>query len=158
MLEQDAGEVMSNDMGKLKPKTIGDLALTTNPPRVVREGYVAQSGTPCLPDWMTSLPEVKVELADKHKVDSATGFLDEAVSTLKARAVQRDAGEQGERSMSRAVNIFNAWTGGSMKTEDGWRFMIALKQAREIQGQYNRDDYVDLSAYSSLLGEEMSRK
>ena len=40
-----------------------------------------------------------------------------------------------------------------MSEEDGWRFMIALKQAREIQGDFHKDDYQDLVNYSALLGE-----
>ncbi|HET8685156.1 MAG TPA: DUF6378 domain-containing protein [Methanosarcina sp.] len=83
---------------------------------------------------------------------SAHGFLEEASETMKARAKLRDA-EGGERSMARTVAIFNAWTGNNLSEEDGWRFMIALKQAREIQGKFNRDDYVDMAAYTGLLGE-----
>ena len=85
-------------------------------------------------------------------VDSAHGFLEEASETMKARAQLRDA-QGGERSMAKTVAIFNAWTGNNLSEDDGWRFMISLKQAREVQGKYNRDDYVDLAAYCGLLGE-----
>lgn len=85
-------------------------------------------------------------------MDPAHGFLEEASDTMKARAQLRDA-QGGERSMARTVAIFNAWTGNNISEDDGWRFMIALKQAREVQGKYNRDDYVDLAAYCGLLGE-----
>lgn len=86
----------------------------------------------------------------------ASDFLEEAVTTMKKRALQRDT--ENERSMEKTVAIFNAWTGGSMTEADGWRFMICLKQAREIQGSFLRDDYVDLSAYAGLLGEHLSEK
>lgn len=87
------------------------------------------------------------------KSDSAAhGFLEEAVTTMRQRAQLRDAGN-GERSMARTVAIFKAWTDIDISEEDGWRFMIALKQARESQGKFNRDDYVDLAAYAGLLGE-----
>lgn len=85
-------------------------------------------------------------------VDSAHSFLEEASQTMKARAQLRDA-QGGERSMAKTVAIFNAWTGNNLSEDDGWRFMISLKQAREVQGKYNRDDYVDLAAYCGLLGE-----
>ena len=88
--------------------------------------------------------------------EHAHSFLDEAVTTMKARAVLRDSHGSGERSMEKTVAIFNAWTGNTISVEDGWRFMVALKQAREIQGFYNRDDYVDAAAYFGLLGEEES--
>ena len=81
-------------------------------------------------------------------------FLEEAVGTMMQRAAQRDT--EQERSMAKTVAIFNAWTGNSMSEADGWRFMICLKQAREIQGKFHKDDYVDLAAYSGLLGEHVA--
>jgi len=36
--------------------------------------------------------------------------------------------------------------------------MILLKMVRGRQGNYNRDDYVDLAAYGGLLGECVSSK
>jgi hypothetical protein len=60
--------------------------------------------------------------------------------------------------MEKTVAIFNAWTGSNMTVENGWRFMIALKQAREVQGKFNADDYVDGAAYFALLGEDESGK
>lgn len=90
-------------------------------------------------------------------IETAPGFLEEAAQTMRARAALRDAQETGERSMERTVSIFNIWTGNNLSVKDGWRFMVALKQAREIQGKYNRDDYVDLAAYASLLGEEEAK-
>lgn len=76
---------------------------------------------------------------------------------MRDRAAQRDT-QNGERSMARAVAIFNAWTDYKLTEEDGWRFMIALKQAREIQGNFNGDDYEDLTAYGGLLGECISEQ
>lgn len=95
-------------------------------------------------------------MVTKLSGSQAADFLEEAVTTMKKRAMQRDA--EQERSMARTVAIFNAWTGGSMSEADGWRFMICLKQAREIQGAYLRDDYVDLAAYTGLLGEHLAEK
>lgn len=83
---------------------------------------------------------------------TATNLLQEGQDILKARAVLRDS-DGGERSMARTVAIFNAWTDSNMSEEDGWRFMIALKQAREVQGDFHKDDYQDLVNYSALLGE-----
>lgn len=85
----------------------------------------------------------------------ADSFLEEALSVMKQRAALRDA-PGGERSMAKTVAIFNAWTDNNLSIEDGWRFMLALKQAREIQGKFHADDYADGSAYFALLGEERS--
>jgi hypothetical protein len=82
-------------------------------------------------------------------------FLEQSISAMKQRASLRDA-PAGERSMEKTVAIFNAWTGNTLSVEDGWRFMIALKQAREIQGSFHADDYTDGAAYFALLGEELS--
>ncbi len=85
----------------------------------------------------------------------AQDFLYEARQTLIDRADKRDSGS-GERSMARAVGIFQAWTGIELSEADGWRFMLALKMARERQGGYHADDYVDLCGYASLLGEHLA--
>jgi hypothetical protein len=86
---------------------------------------------------------------------SAVKFLEDGAKVLKARAQLRDQ-PAGERSMAKTVAIFNTWTGNNLSVEDGWRFMIALKQAREIQGAFHGDDYTDGAVYFSLLGEEES--
>jgi antirestriction protein len=79
-------------------------------------------------------------------------FLREAGQALEQRAALRDQ-PTGERSMARAVKIFEAWTGIELSELDGWRFMVALKQAREIQGNFCADDYTDGSGYFGLVGE-----
>jgi hypothetical protein len=85
----------------------------------------------------------------------AVQFLTAAGDAMRARARLRDT-PNGERSIEKTVAIFNAWTGNNLSPEDGWRFLIALKQAREIQGFFNDDDYTDMAAYAALLGEEES--
>ena len=75
-----------------------------------------------------------------------------ATDALADRAQQRDT-PTGERSMARAVSIFKAWTGVELSEADGWRFMVALKQAREVQGGLHADDYIDICGYSALLAE-----
>lgn len=77
-----------------------------------------------------------------------------ALDRMEKAAIERDA-PGGERSMQKTVDIFRAYTGIELTEEDGWRFMICLKMAREIQGMPKPDDYVDLIGYSSLLGESL---
>jgi len=86
---------------------------------------------------------------------SATTFLQAAQDRIDSVAAERDV-KDGERSMARAVEIFNAWTDCGMSVEDGWRFMLALKMARELQGKFNEGDYQDLAGYAALLGECLS--
>lgn len=96
------------------------------------------------------MSDLQAEKLHAHEV------LQEAVATMQKRAKQRDTKQ--ERSMAKTVAIFNAWTGSQMSEADGWRFMLCLKQAREIQGAFHRDDYVDLSAYAGLLAEHLAEE
>ena len=86
---------------------------------------------------------------------NAPDFLQSALDRIESAAQERDAPD-GERSMARAVAVFNALTDGHMAESDGWRFMLALKLAREVQGDPNADDYTDLAGYAALLGECVS--
>jgi hypothetical protein len=86
----------------------------------------------------------------------AQSILRASQERMQKAAVERDSPD-GERSMQKAVEIYKAWTGIVLSEDDGWRFMICLKQAREIQGEIHIDDYVDLSSYPSLLGESVQR-
>ncbi|NCQ56159.1 hypothetical protein GW797_08050 [Candidatus Parcubacteria bacterium] len=92
-----------------------------------------------------------------EQVDKAHTFLEEAGTVMKQRAALRDKPE-GERSMEAIVSTFNALTGKGLTEAEGWEFMILLKMVRGRQGNYNRDDYVDLAAYGGLLGECVSSK
>lgn len=90
---------------------------------------------------------------------TAPDFLLEAADTIGQRAAERDRAE-GERSMRRAVRIFNELRAGTcvngsgaLTERDGWLFMACLKLARMQGGKYRRDDYVDGAAYIALAGE-----
>ena len=86
----------------------------------------------------------------------AGDYLLEAADAISDRAAERDA-INGERSMARAVQMFNAWregsTGPGLSQRDGWIFMVLLKLSRARQGKFRRDDYVDAAAYCALAGE-----
>ncbi len=86
------------------------------------------------------------------KAEPAISFLEEARKTMEARAQLRDTPE-GERTAKKIADVFNAITGRDLTEADAWLFLIILKIVRGQSGSYNRDDYVDLSAYASLLGE-----
>jgi len=82
---------------------------------------------------------------------SAPGILKSAHKAIDQRAKDRDVA--AERSMRRAVDIFNAISDNELSEADGWTFMIALKLARSVQGKINMDDHVDMAGYAALLGE-----
>lgn len=81
----------------------------------------------------------------------AEDFLQSALDALKNRAAIRD--QDSERSMARAVKIYNAMSRIPIDEADGWRLMVALKLARSMQGSFHADDYIDMAGYAALLGE-----
>ncbi|QZI93291.1 hypothetical protein SIPHO075v1_p0068 [Vibrio phage PS65A.1] len=82
-------------------------------------------------------------------------FLEKGVGHMKDRASQRDA-EDGERSMKRCVEAFNALEGTNLTETQGWKFMVMLKMARSVSGDFTADDYEDMAAYAGLAGESAS--
>jgi hypothetical protein len=92
------------------------------------------------------------------QVEPAASFLKEAMAQMQARAELRDTPE-GERTAKQIAKVFNAITGNEITEADAWIFLIVLKLVRSMSGKYCKDDYVDLAAYASLLGEcESTRK
>ena len=82
----------------------------------------------------------------------AQDFLEAALNHLGDRAATYD-NPQGERSMGRTVQAFNTITGHKLTEEQGYLFMVLLKAVRSQQGKYKSDNYEDLTAYASLMGE-----
>lgn len=83
----------------------------------------------------------------------APAFCHKAAELMEDRGTERDQAN-GERSMARCVNAFNAMTGHALSVEDGWLFMIYLKHARMRGGAFKLDDYEDAVAYEALMAEE----
>ena len=88
---------------------------------------------------------------------NAIEILKNAVGHMKDRAEQYDAPD-GERSIEKTVDMFNALTGHRLTHEDGWVFMAFLKMVRSRQGQFKADNYEDGAAYFALAGEAASRE
>jgi len=82
----------------------------------------------------------------------ASDFLKQAQSEMQDRAKTYD-NPAGERSMQATVSAYNAITGQSMATVQGWLFMALLKAVRSQQGAYRSDSYTDGAAYFALMGE-----
>lgn len=90
------------------------------------------------------------------KPATAPEILQAGLDAMKQRAVIRDA-PAGERSAGKAADILTAWTGRQWVEEDVWRCMTAVKMAREQQGAFHLDDYVDAGSFFALLGECRAR-
>lgn len=88
---------------------------------------------------------------------TSTEFLLAAAENQAQRAALRDAPD-GERSMAKAVEMFNILYDTNLTEAQGWDFMSLLKKVRGSQGEYHEDDYLDDVSYSSLKAEAASRE
>lgn len=88
---------------------------------------------------------------------TAESLLQGSIDILRERATLRDS-PQGERSMAKCIDAFNALTGNHLSVLDGWKFMLCLKLSRSSQGRFHLDDYKDLIGYATLAGEEAANE
>ena len=87
----------------------------------------------------------------------AAELLGRAARHMHDRASTYDKPE-GERSMGRAVQAFNAITGRDLTESEGWLFMAMLKAVRGFTREsYHADSFEDLIAYTALLAEAKSK-
>lgn len=82
---------------------------------------------------------------------TAEDILNQVKEILTARGKNRDSKQ--ERSMAKAVQIFNAVNDRDITEQEGWNFMLCLKLARSRQGNFRQDDYLDLVGYAALEAE-----
>lgn len=84
---------------------------------------------------------------------SAPDLLDAAAGHIRARASTYDK-PQGERSMERTVQAFNAITGHDVSESQGWLFMELLKAVRDYTTEGGHaDSQEDRIAYAALAAE-----
>ncbi|VVE51578.1 hypothetical protein PCO31111_04755 [Pandoraea communis] len=89
---------------------------------------------------------------------TAGGLLFKAKEHMDARAEQYDKPE-GERSMGKAVEAFNAITGRDLCEPEGWLLLQVLKDVRLFQRPgYHADSAEDCIAYAALKGEAKARE
>lgn len=86
----------------------------------------------------------------------ATEFLQAAIDVQSERGKQYDSPE-GERSMGRTVQAFNAITGRDLTEAEGWLLLQVLKDVRQWSAKgFHADSALDGVAYSSLKAEALS--
>jgi hypothetical protein len=87
----------------------------------------------------------------------APALLDKAKQLMVDRAKQYDKPE-GERSMGKAVEAFNAITGRDLTEPEGWLLLQVLKDVRLFQRDgYHADSAEDCIAYAALKAEAKAR-
>ena len=86
----------------------------------------------------------------------APDILKKSAQHMLDRATTYDKPE-GERSMAKTVQAFNAITGRDITTAEGWLMLAVLKQVRAFQnpGKPHVDSLEDGPAYLALMAEAM---
>ena len=90
------------------------------------------------------------------KAMQATGFLSKALALLEERGKDYDQ-PQGERSMGKTVQAFNAITGHTLKESEGWLLLQLLKDVRQWSNpnSYHADSAEDCISYAALKAEAL---
>lgn len=90
-------------------------------------------------------------------MDNAPGFLKRAADLLAERAAQYNS-PQGERSMGKTVEAFNAITGRQLSEAEGWLLLQILKDVRQWKNPdaFHRDSAEDAIAYAALKAEALA--
>lgn len=89
-----------------------------------------------------------------QRTDTALDFLTNASELLDARGEQYDSAG-GERSMGKAVAMFNIATGRDLRESEGWLLMELLKIVRDCSTpkKAHIDSLNDCVAYAALKAE-----
>lgn len=106
--------------------------------------------------WVTN--KITGKPIDSSPKFTAPLMLKRASDLMIERAVQYDSPE-GERSMEKIVEAFNAITGKGITESQGWLLMVLLKLVRDnTRAVGHQDSCEDLIAYASLYGESRLNK
>ncbi|RLA60168.1 MAG: hypothetical protein DRQ89_13180 [Epsilonproteobacteria bacterium] len=84
-------------------------------------------------------------------MEQVTAILEQAITEIGGRAALYDQPD-GEESMPKVIRMFNTLYGRDLTVEEGWMMMVLLKAVRSANGDYKRDNYVDLAAYAAFAG------
>lgn len=107
-----------------------------------------------------SLGEIKGKLSEQEEPSlSATSFLKRAIELQEERGKDYDSPE-GERSMGKAVEAFNAITEKTLSEAEGWLLLQLLKDVRQwsVKGRYHKDSAEDCVSYAALKAEALSKQ
>lgn len=120
----------------------GSISSIAAPPAGVDDGEGELPSEVITPPAEQTVPEPK-----------AAELLGRAARHMHDRASIYDKPE-GERSMGKAVEAFNAISGKQLTESEGWMFMAVLKMVRGFtREQYHADSFEDWIAYAALCAE-----
>ncbi len=88
---------------------------------------------------------------------TAPAILEAAAGHMRDRAATYDSPD-GERSMGKAVQAFNAITGQTLTEPEGWLLFQCVKDVRLFAREgFHRDSAEDCVAYAALKAEAKGR-
>ena len=126
-------------------KSVYYARVTVHPESDIGKAWAAKSKFTC-----TVTPDASV---DVKILPTAPDLLSKATQHMKDRAATYDKPE-GERSMGKTVQAFNAITGRDLKESEGWLLLQLLKDVRLFQRPgYHADSAEDCIAYAALKAE-----
>lgn len=130
-----------------------DVPLEINPADDLKcPGCGRENGTYHDPDCEVALAAI-ARLNERVPQPKAPELLGRAAALMHERGKTYDQPE-GERSMGKAVEAFNAITGRNLRESEGWLFMSLLKLVRsETRSEPHQDSLEDNIAYSALYAE-----
>ena len=146
---------------KLKGKYKNDVCFNHNGKSwTLSEGqgdfeYVGEDGENSL-SGVTNLMSIDTKNDPIIKTVQATDFLSKALTLLEERGKDYDQ-PQGERSMGKTVQAFNAITGRTLKESEGWLLLQLLKDVRQWSNpdSYHADSAEDCISYAALKAEAL---
>jgi len=98
---------------------------------------------------------ISLPVEDKYAQD----YLEEARDTLVERGKDYDTVDNGgERSMGKAIDMFNICTGAELMESEGWLLLQILKDVRQwTKEDFHEDSALDCISYAALKAEALYR-
>ena len=112
-------------------------------------------------EWndVSSAPGLPIE--NKYAQD----YLTESIELLAQRGKDYDTEDEepsgGERSMGKAIDMFNICTGHELMESEGWLLLQILKDVRQwtnLKDGMHEDSAVDCVSYAALKAEALYRE
>ncbi len=99
---------------------------------------------------------IEIKPDELERAPTAVEFLQTAADTMTLRGRTYDQ-PTGERSMGKAVSMFNTCTGRDLSESEGWLLMQLLKDVRQwSRAEYHADSALDCVAYAALKAEALA--
>lgn len=100
--------------------------------------------------------KIAVKADELERAPTAAEFLQVAADTMNLRGKTYDQ-PTGERSMGKAVSMFNICTGHALSESEGWLLLQLLKDVRQwSRAEYHADSALDCVAYAALKAEALA--